>query len=110
MGLLKKTYVCWEIRKVQILTLVPESWSQKTVATEFQVTEYMVKQARKLKREKGILAIPDPKKGNTLSKNTVKLVTDFYQVMRIQVLPRTKDKVSIKKNIYMQKRDLSSVI
>jgi len=58
---------------------VPESWSQKKVATEFQVTEYMVKQARILKREKGILSIPHPKKGNTLSKNTVKLVTDFFQ-------------------------------
>jgi len=29
----------------------------------------MVKQAGKLKQEKGILAIPDPKKGNTLQKH-----------------------------------------
>ncbi|KAK2726395.1 hypothetical protein QYM36_000733 [Artemia franciscana] len=62
-GLLKeKLMSVGRSQKVQILTLVPESWSQKKVATEFQVTEYMVKQARKLKGEKGIQAIPDPKK------------------------------------------------
>ncbi|KAK2727367.1 hypothetical protein QYM36_008007 [Artemia franciscana] len=105
-GLLKEKLVSvGRSQKVQILTLVPESWSKKKVATEFQVTKYMVKQARKLKREKGILAIPDPKNSNTLSKNTVKLVTDFYQSdENSRVLPRAKDKVSIKKNIYMQKR------
>ncbi|KAK2721504.1 hypothetical protein QYM36_003703 [Artemia franciscana] len=65
----------------------------------------MVKQARKLKREKGILAIPDPKKGNTLSENTVKLVTDFYQCdENSKILPGAKDKVRIKKDIYRQKR------
>jgi len=90
-------------QKVQILTLVPESSSQKKVATEFQVTEYMVKQARKLKREKGILAIPDPKKGNTLSENTVKLVTDFYQSdENSKVLPRAKVKVSMRLKTYSQ--------
>ena len=97
-------------QKVQILTLVPESWSQKKVATEFQVTECMVKQARKLKGEKGIQAIPDPKKGNTLSENTVKLVTDFYQNdENSRVLPRATDEMSIKK-IFICKKDLSSVI
>lgn len=64
-------------QKIQILTLAPESWSKEKVMKEFNVSEYMVRQARKLKREKGILAIPDPKKGKTLSENTIKLVTDF---------------------------------
>ncbi|KAK2727329.1 hypothetical protein QYM36_007982 [Artemia franciscana] len=73
--------------------MMPESWSQKKVATEFQVTEYVVKQARKLKPEQGILAIPDPKKGNILSKNPVKLVTDIYQSdENSRDLPGTKDK------------------
>ena len=105
-GLLKeKLMSVGRSQKVQILTLVPESWSQKKVATEFQVTEYMVKQARKLKREKGILAIPDPKKGNTLSKNTVKLVTDFYQSdENSRILPGAKDKVSIKRKYLYAKK------
>ena len=73
-GLLKeKLMSVGRSQKVQILTLVPESWSQEKVATEFQVTQYMVKQARKLRREKGILAIPDPKKGNTLSEKQLNL-------------------------------------
>ena len=96
-GLLKeKLMSVGRSQKVQILTLVPESWSQNKVATEFQVTKYMVKQARKLKGEKGIQAIPDPKKGNTLSENTIKLVTDFYQSdENSRVLPRAKDKMSV---------------
>ena len=65
----------------------------------------MVKQARKLKREKGILAIPDPKKGNTLSENSVKLVTGFYQSdENSRVLLGAKDKVSIKKKYLYAKR------
>lgn len=92
-------------QKIQILTLAPESWSKEKVMKEFNVSEYIVRQARKLKREKGILAIPDPKKGKTLSENTIKLVTDFYQNDESsRVLPGAKDKVSVKKNVYMQKR------
>jgi hypothetical protein len=101
----EKTLSVGRSQKIQILTLAPESWSKDKVVNEFKVSEYMVRQARKLKQEKGILAIPDPKKGKTLSENTVKLVTDFYENdENSRVLPGTKDRVSIKKNVYMQKR------
>ncbi|XP_049777645.1 uncharacterized protein LOC126175133 [Schistocerca cancellata] len=92
-------------RKIQILTLAPDSWSRNKVMKEFNVSEYMVRQARKLKSEKGILETPGPKKGKTLSENTVRLVTDFYEKDESsRVLPGTKDKVSVQKNVYMQKR------
>ncbi|KAK2705976.1 hypothetical protein QYM36_016109 [Artemia franciscana] len=61
--------------------------ARKKVATEFQVTKYMVQQARKLKREKGILAIPDPKKGNTLSEthNAVRIDESYKDLIKMLV-------------------------
>ena len=41
--------------KVKILTLAPESWSISRTCNEFDVSEYLVKKARKLKNSKGIL-------------------------------------------------------
>lgn len=65
--------------KIKLLTLVPESWTIKKTKHEFQVTEHLVKQARQLKKEKGILADQDPKKGRPLPQEIVQRVTDFYQ-------------------------------
>ena len=45
--------------KVKILTLAPESWSISKTCNEFDISEYLVKIARKLKRSKGILAEPE---------------------------------------------------
>ena len=42
--------------KVQILTLAPDSWSREQAAQFFNVSEHMVRTARKLKKEKGILS------------------------------------------------------
>lgn len=47
--------------KMQILTLVPSSWSMKKTEEFFKVSNYMVRAARKLVQEKGILALPDKK-------------------------------------------------
>lgn len=92
-------------KQIQILTLAPPSWSKEKIMAEFNVSEYLVRQARKLKKEKGILSIPDPRKGKLLSEETIKLVRDFYQNDEYsRILPGAKDKVSIKKNVYMQKR------
>jgi len=41
--------------RIQLLTLTPDSWSRERVATEFEVSEHVVRAARKLKEEKGIL-------------------------------------------------------
>ena len=48
-------------RKIQILTLTPESWSRKYASEYFEVSEHLIRHARKLKSENGILAIPDKK-------------------------------------------------
>ena len=44
--------------KVKLLTLVPSSWSIDRVAAEFNVSNYLVKKSRELRRSSGILAAP----------------------------------------------------
>ena len=45
--------------RIQLLTLMPEHWSRERAVSFFNVTEYMVRTARNVKKEKGILGIPD---------------------------------------------------
>lgn len=49
-------------KQIKILTFVPDSWNREEVMNEFNVSEYMVQQARKLKTENGIRVIPDSKR------------------------------------------------
>ena len=67
--------------KIQVLTLTPEFWSRKQAAEFFDVSEYSIRVARKLKEEKGILASPNPRHGKG-----------------------KKDYVSISKNVHKQRR------
>ncbi len=60
--------------KLQILTLVPSNWSNKQASDFFGVSEYYIRTARKIAIEKGILSLPDPKRGRNLSQITVDLV------------------------------------
>ena len=91
--------------KVQLLTLVPDSWSRTYAAKEFSVSEYLIRKARELKHEKGILAVPNPKRGKTLLAETVLLVTAFYEDDEYsRQLPGKKDCVSIGNKQYKQKR------
>ena len=48
--------------KLQILTLVPDSWSQKYCSEYFGVSEYLIQSGRELKQRKGILLQPSQKK------------------------------------------------
>ena len=65
----------------------------------------MVRQARKLAKEKGILELPEQKKGKVLSEETSRCVIDFYcDDEYSRLMPGKKDFVSIAKNTHMQKR------
>ena len=44
--------------KIQILTVIPKSWSVRRVEEEFGVLNFMARKAKQLVREKGILAVP----------------------------------------------------
>ena len=45
--------------RIQSLTLIPEYWSRERAVSFFNVTEYMVRTSRNVKKEKGTLGIPD---------------------------------------------------
>ena len=44
---------------VQLLTVVSDDWSIKKTVNFFNVAEHLLKMARKLRKEKGILAVPE---------------------------------------------------
>ena len=52
-------------------TVLPKSWSVKKIQEEFCVTNYMARQSKTLVKEKGILSLPNPKCGPSLSPQTV---------------------------------------
>ena len=51
--------------QVQILTVLPKSWSIRRIKSEFGVSNFMARTAKKLVREKGILSTPNPKPSHT---------------------------------------------
>ena len=85
--------------QIKILTLTPESWSIKKTVQEFGVTEYKVKCARELKKERGILAEPKQKVGKALSGDVSEIVSNFYQQDEYsRCCPGMKDFVSVTKD------------
>jgi hypothetical protein len=91
--------------KIQVLTMTPSSWSVRKTAEVFGVSNYMVRKAFGLRKEKGILATPEAKKGNVLPDTVESLVKEFYcDDENSRLLPGKKDYVSIGRNHHMQKR------
>jgi len=101
----KKLSTVKRSRKIQLLTLTPASWTNTYAAKEFNVSTYMVKQARKLAQKKGICEMPNPQKGKKIPETTVELVRKFYQDDQYsRLMPGKKDCISLGKNVYEQKR------
>ena len=46
--------------QLQILTVLPRSWTRKQIQSEFGVSDYMARKYKQLVLEKGILSSPDP--------------------------------------------------
>ena len=91
--------------KIQVLTMTPSSWSVRKTAEVFDVSNYMVRKAFRLREEKDILAIPKAKKGNVLPDTVQTLVKEFYcDDENSRLLPGKKDYVSIGRNHHMQTR------
>lgn len=83
--------------QVQILTLAPKSWTVEKTSQEFCVSVRMVKLARELVRERGILAQPEPKKGWPLPEQVKQNVLQFYEDdQNSRICPGMKDYVSVK--------------
>lgn len=64
---------------ISMLTLAPDSWSIPQTASYFNVSESEVRRARILKTEKGVLSIPDKKKGRPITDEEKQIVIEFYE-------------------------------
>jgi len=62
---------------VQILTVLPKSWSVVKVEEEFAASNYMAHKIKELVEEQDIFSSPNPKQGAGLPLTTVKLVQVF---------------------------------
>ena len=90
---------------MQILTLVPDSWSQKYCSEYFGVSEYLIRSEKELEQRKGILAQPSQKKGKKMAQETIDLVHTFYEYdENSRHLPGEKYYVSIQKGVHKQKQ------
>lgn len=83
-------------KKIMILTCLPESWGIRKIMREFNAPNYMVRQSKKIVKEKGILESPNPKPGKNLSKEVVEAVISFYENDEVsRAMPGIKDCVTI---------------
>lgn len=95
--------------QVQILTLLPKSWTIPRIELEFKTSNYMARKAKHLVKEKGVMSSPNPRPGKPLSDQVVLDVKSFYQEDDIsRAMPGAKDFVSVKqadgKRIHLHKR------
>ena len=65
--------------KVQILTILPKSWSISKIQAKFGASNFMARKAKQLVKDKGILSSPDPRPGYTIPQETSDLVVGFYE-------------------------------
>ena len=93
---------------MQILTVLPKSWSIRKVQDEFGASNNMVRRAKDVVKQKRILSTPNPKPGQVLATETTDLVQSFYEYDEVsRMLPGKKDFVSVKqegKQVHVQKR------
>lgn len=63
---------------------------------EFNASNYMVRQAKKRIKEKGMLESPDQKPGKTLPREVIETVRSFYESDNLsRVMPGKKDCISV---------------
>lgn len=100
--------------KVQILTVLPASWSRRKLSNEFETTEYMAAVAKHLAEEKGVLASPNPKPVKSLPQSVCETVQNFFSTDDIsREMSGMKDKISYKEHgikITAQKRLILSTL
>ena len=64
--------------KIQLLTLIPDSWTIQRAVDYFGVTEYAVKKAVALRDTQGILAVPKIYSRQRISQETLTAVKNMY--------------------------------
>ena len=84
-------------QKVQVLTVLPKSWSICKIEEKFGISNYLARMAKDLVQEKGILSIPDPRT-RPFPQEIVDRVTSFYKSEDISRVMPGKDCVSVMVN------------
>ena len=102
----EKIQVSSKRSSISLLTLASSSWSIEKTKKAFEVINYMVKQARKLKFGSGMLAELPTNPGRSISDNTIEIVQKYYENDEIsRMLPGEKDFVSMKAgNVHVHKQ------
>ena len=91
--------------KIQILTLKPDLWSNKKTMDYFNCSKHLVNKAAQIKNEIGVLAKPKRKQRVGISMDTKSLVLSFFEDDdNSRMLPGIKDRVSVGRHNYHQKR------
>ena len=92
-------------QQLQILTLIPRSWSVRKAAIEFSVSKSKIQKAKLLRDQKGIIGYPETVERNRITQEIMECVKDFYcDDEYSRQMPGKKDYVSISRNIHMSKR------
>ena len=60
--------------KLQLLTCAPQNWPVLEVSKLLNVSTYLVNKSLLLFAEKGLMSLPDQKKGKAINEFTIKLV------------------------------------
>ena len=90
--------------QIQILALVPNKWSRMYCSKYFNVFEYLVSTSYEIKKVGGIIAKPAPKKGKSITTETLHLVTIVYEDDNVsRHVPKKKDYASVSKGVHKQK-------
>lgn len=95
--------------RMTILTLLPRSWSIKKASKVFCVSRYLIRQAKQLVAEKGIMSSPNPRVGRTLPAHVEEEILCFYRSDDIsRIMAGRKDFISVAqaegKRVHKQKR------
>ncbi|GAB1865911.1 hypothetical protein CAJAP_06990 [Camponotus japonicus] len=95
-------------QRVQILTILPTSWSSRKIATEFNCSRAVAQKSKEFRASAGILGSCTIKTGKKISADTEKKILDFYNSdLNSREMAAVKDVISVKtddKRILMQKR------
>ena len=97
----EKLFTASNTEKLQMLTLVSDSWSQKYCTEYFGVSEYLIRSARELKQRKGIIAQLSQNKSKAMAQETTDLVNASCEDDEFnRQLPWKKDYVSMQESIH----------
>ena len=85
--------------QMQVLTVLPSSWTIRKIQDEFGVTNFMARAAKKLAKEKGVLSTPNPKPGRSVPETIIEQVKRFYESDDVsRQMPGKKDCVAMNVN------------